>query len=72
MTIHVALVRSYDKNIVKTYKGKDCIQRFCDDLYELGMKAVNAPKKRMNELTEEENELIDQTNHCHFCDEEFC
>ena len=72
VTIHVALVRSYDKNIVKTYKGKDCMQRFCDDLYELGMKAVNASKKRMNELTEEENELIDQTNHCHFCDEEFC
>ena len=47
VTIHVALVRSYDKNIVKTYKGKDCIQRFCDDLYELGMKAVNAPKKRI-------------------------
>ena len=41
----IVLVR-YDKSIARTYTGKDCIQKFCDDLYELGMKCVNAPKKK--------------------------
>ena len=43
---------------VDCYKGEDCIESFCKDLREHGMKIMNYKKKEMIPLTNEENESL--------------
>ena len=42
----MTLIRSYNKNEQRTYRGKDCMEKFCKDLKDLAMEAVNYKKKK--------------------------
>ena len=45
------------ENKHNTYRGKDCIKKFCEFLREHAMKKINFENKKMNLLTEEQKEL---------------
>ena len=51
-----SLICSFDdtKNKSYFYRGKDCIEKFCKDLKELGMEIINFKKKEMKPLTNKE------------------
>ena len=40
------LIRSYGKNIIKTYRGIDCVKKFSEDLRTLSVMEINYEKKR--------------------------
>ena len=52
----LSLVCSFDKEKKKhnSYRGRDCIKRFCSDLKELGIKIINYKQKEMIPLTDKE------------------
>ena len=66
------LVRTYNKNILKTYRGKDCMEKFTEDLNTLAMKIINTPKKEMIPLTKIEERLYETCKYCHKCKKKFC
>ena len=43
------------KNKLDCYGGKDCMEKFCDDLKEYATKIINYEKTKMIPLTDEEN-----------------
>ena len=43
------------KNVINYYRGKDCLEKFCQDLKKQARLIVDCEKKEMIELTEEEN-----------------
>ena len=52
---------SFDKtkNKLESYRGKDCMKKFCKDLREHATKIINYEKKKMMPLTiKEENTII--------------
>ena len=57
----MTLVRSYNKNERRTYRGKDCMEKFCKDLKTLAMEVVNYEKKEMISLTDEQNKYYEKT-----------
>ena len=42
----MTLVRSYNKNEHRTYRGKDCMKKLCKVLKTLAMEVINYEKKR--------------------------
>ena len=66
------LVRTYDKNILKSYRGKDCMEKFTEDLNTLAMKIINTPKKEMIPLTKIQKRLYETCKYCHICKKKFC
>ena len=54
------------------YKGKDCMERFGDDLKEHVTRITNYEMKPMDPLTEEEEESYKNQELCHICEKEFC
>ena len=48
------LARSHAKSRHKSYRGKDCMDKFCKDLKTLAMKVTNYEKKEMRPLTQYE------------------
>ena len=40
------LIRSYGKNIIKTYRAKDCMEKFSEDLRTLSVMEINYEKKK--------------------------
>ena len=59
------------KNISYFYKGKDCIEKFCKDLKELGTEIINFEEKEMIPLTNKEIRSYEKQKVCHICKEEF-
>ena len=57
----MTLVRSYNKNERRTYRGKDCTEKFWKDLKTLAMEVVNYEKKEMISLTDEQNKYYEKT-----------
>ena len=47
------------KNKLDSYRGKDCLEKFCKDLREHAMKIINYEEKEMIPLTSEENEYYE-------------
>ena len=47
----LVLETSYRKRTHKFYRGKDCVERFSNDLRTLAMKVINTEKKEMTRLT---------------------
>ena len=60
------------KNKRYFYRGKDCIEKFCKDLKELGTEMINFKKKEMIPLTNKEIKSYEKQKVCHICKEEFC
>ena len=60
------------KNKPTYYRGKDCMERFCDDLKEHVTRITNYEMEPMDPLTEEEKESCKNQELCHICEKEFC
>ena len=60
------------KNGKHLYRRKDCIEKFCKDLKELGMEIINFEEKEMIPLTNKEIKSYEKQNVCHICKKEFC
>ena len=65
---------SFDKlkNERSYYRGKDCMEIFCEDLKDEAMKIINYEKKEMIPLTNEEKESYENQDVCYICEKEFC
>ena len=64
---------SFDKSENKqTYRNRDCMKRFCNDLKVHVIRIINYETKSMIALTEEEKESYENQQLCHICDKEFC
>ena len=59
------------KNKCYFYRGKDCIEKFCKDLKELGTEMINFKKKEMIPLTNKEIESYEKQKVYYICKEEF-
>ena len=53
------------------YRGKDCMKKFCELLWEHTMKIINFKKKKMKLLTKEHQESYENAKICYICKERF-
>ena len=53
------------------YRGKDCIEKFCESLREHANKIINIKKKKMELLTKEQQESYENAKICYICKEKF-
>ena len=60
------------KNRCYFYRRKDYIEKFCEDLKELGTEIINFEEKEMIPLTNKEIKYYEKQKVCHICKEEFC
>ena len=60
------------KNRCYFYRGKDCIEKFCKDLKELGTEITNFEEKEMIPLTNKQIQSYEKQKVCHICKKEFC
>ena len=60
---------SFDKsnNKLSSYRGEDCMKRFCKDLKDHAIKIIYCKKKDMIPLTKEEEDNYNKENICHIC-----
>ena len=49
------------------YRGKDCIEKFCKDLRELGTEIINFEEKEMIPLTNKEIKSYEKQKVSHIC-----
>ena len=49
------------------YRGKDCIEKFCKDLKELGTEIINFQEKEMIPFTDKEIKSYEKQKLCHIC-----
>ena len=54
------------------YRGKDCIEKFCKDLKELGTEIINFEEKEMMPLTNKDIESYKKQTICYICKNKFC
>ena len=59
------------KNRRYFYRGKDCIEKFCKDLKELGTEIINFEEKEMIPLTNKEIKSYEKQKVCHICKNSF-
>ena len=59
------------KNKRYFYRGKDCIEKFCKDLKELGTEMINFKKKEMIPLTNKEIKSYEKQKVCYICEKKF-
>ena len=59
------------KKKLECYRGKDCMERFCEDLKEHAIKIINYVKKEMLPLTDEENKSYKKQKVCFTCKKGF-
>ena len=55
------------KNKLNHYRGKNCIERFCEDLRKHVMKIIIYEKKEMIPLTDKKTEFYEKQKACHIC-----
>ena len=60
------------KNRRYFYRRKDCIEKFCKDLKELGTEIINFEEKEMIPLTNKEIKSYEKQKVCHICKQKFC
>ena len=60
------------KNRRYFYRGKDCIEKFCKDLKELGTEIINFEEKELIPLTNNEIKSYEKQKVCHICKGKFC
>ena len=65
---------SFDKSKTEWsyYRGKDCMEIFCEDLRDQAMKIINYEKKKEIILSNEEKEFYEKQKNCYICKKEFC
>ena len=55
------------ENKLDYYRGRDCIENLCKKLKEHEMKIITYEKKKMIQLTDEENRSYEEQEVCHIC-----
>ena len=60
------------KNKRYFYRGKDCIEKLCKDLKELGTEIINFKKKEMIPLTNKEIKSYEKQKIWYICEKKFC
>ena len=55
------------KNRHYFYRRKDCIEKFCKNLKELGMEIINFEEKEIIPLTNKEIKSYEKQKVCHIC-----
>ena len=60
------------KNKHYFYREKDCIEKFCKNLKELGTEIINFKKKEMIPLTNKEIKSYEKQKICYICEKKFC
>ena len=67
------LASSFDskQNKDSFYRGRDCIEKFCKDLKELGTEIITFEEKETIPLTDNENKFYEEQKECHICQKEF-
>ena len=60
------------KNKHHFYRGKDCTEKFCKDLKQLGTEIINFKKKKMIQLTNKEIKSYEKQKVCYLCEKTFC
>ena len=68
------LVSSFDskENKHNFYRGRDCIEKFCKNLKELGTEIINYEEKDIIPLTDKKSKFYEEQKECHICHKEFC
>ena len=59
------------QNKHNVYKGKDCMEKFCESLGEHAMKINSFKKKKMKLLTKEHQESYKNAKICYIYNEKF-
>ena len=59
------------KNKLNSYRGKDCMKKFCKDLKEHARRIINYEKKKIIPLTKEEKINYNDQQICYICKKEF-
>ena len=54
-----------------TYRGKDCMKKFCESLREHAKNIIDFEKKKMLPLTKEELKSHQDAKICYICEKEF-
>ena len=67
----MTLISSYNKNEQRTYRGKDCLEKFCKDLRDLTMEVINTKQKDMILLTHKKEKYYESCKYCHICKRKF-
>ena len=49
------------------YRGKDCMEKFCEFLRKHTMKIISFKKKKIKLLTKEQQESYENTKICYIC-----
>ena len=60
------------KNRRYFYRGKDCIEKFCKDLKELGTEIINFKEKEIMPLTNKDIESYQKQKVCYIYQKKFC
>ena len=60
-----------DENKLDSYRGKDCMKRFCENLREHVLRIINCGKKKIIPLTKEERKAHCRAKICYICKKEF-
>ena len=68
--LHVIITQ--DENLITSYRGTDCMQKFGKPLKTVARMIINTPQKPMIQLTDEEKKHHEESNTCHICNDEFC
>ena len=68
-----SLISSFDDTKNKSYfhRGKDCIEKLCKDLKELGTEIINFKKKEMIPLTNKDIKSYEKQKICYICEKFF-
>ena len=66
------LICSFDskENEHNFYRGRDCIEKFCNDLKEVATKIVNYEQKDVIPLIDNENKFYEEQKECYVCEKE--
>ena len=59
------------KNRPYFHRRKDCIEKFCQDLKDLGTEIINSEEKEMMSLTNKDIKSYEKQKVCHICKEKF-
>ena len=68
----INVVRNHNNSfVVNYYRGKDCIQKLCKELRDIGEKLFNTEKKPMTPLTPKQEKEQNNSKRCYICQRKF-
>ena len=64
------MIRTYDDDLITSYRGTDCMKKFARALKNMAKITIDKPQKSMTPLPDEENRNHERSNNGHICNEE--